>query len=527
MQGENDWRAELARRKGVKRRSLWASLIANAIGAILAQLYFVLGDLNFSVDTSEGDWIGMYFGVGILALFLALGAYLGSRGEAKLVGWYLASEHFNETTVPPDVQRIALNQPISSTLISFAMWLGAGVFTGFVNAIGPHGFDGSLFLLMLLGIAGLSGGISVVIIYFINEQIWMPEMPIFFPQGSITEIAAFRMTVRRRMILLFTIGSIPLLLLAVVAYNQAVDISQAMNPADLLPVLLRLEIFVVGIGILATLSLALTLGRYLIQSVEDLQKRMHQVQQGNLEVHMPATSNDEFGELAEGFNAMVNGLRQEAVIRSLFSIYVTPEVAEHAIAYGATLGGQLAQVTVLFADIRGFTSMTEKMEPEALIALLNRYFDAMSDAVIEQGGLINKFGGDSLLAVFGSPLNPTHNHALHAVRAAKGMVQALVQFNADQQTRNEPQLRMGIGIASGNVVAGNVGSEERLEYTVIGDTVNLASRLESMTKELPATVLLSGPTAESIKGEVQLAPMGNVAVRGKVKPVPVYTFAEG
>jgi adenylate cyclase len=219
---------------------------------------------------------------------------------------------------------------------------------------------------------------------------------------------------------------------------------------------------------------------------------------------------------------MVSGLQQEEVVRHLFSLYVTPEVAEHAIQYGAELGGQLTSASVLFSDIRGFTSLTESLAPDTLIALLNRYFQAMSAVIARRGGLVNKFGGDSLLAVFGTPLNPDPDHAWSAVQAAQAMQAALEQFNTDQARRGEPQLRIGIGVASGPVVAGNVGSQERLEYTVIGDTVNLASRLQSMTKELGVSTLLSEFTAQAVQGKVSLEAIGRVAVRGKQEPVEVF-----
>ena len=306
-------------------------------------------------------------------------------------------------------------------------------------------------------------------------------------------------------------------------------IAAADDPALFLRRLRNLEIFLVGVGMVVVVTLGVTLGSSLIDPIETLQEQMKVVRQGDLEVDVQVTSNDELGDLAAGFNAMLNGLRQEEVVRQLFSLYVTPEVAEHAIQHGAELGGQLTDATVLFSDIRGFTAMTEQLGPERIIGLLNRYFDAMSDAIVVQGGLVNKFGGDSLLAVFGAPLHPAPDHAARAVRAAQAMLAALDTFNAEQIARGEPALRIGIGIATGPVVAGNVGSEERLEYTVIGDTVNLASRLESMTKELEeldATVLLSSATAEALAVWSDLLPAGKINVRGKQAPVRVYTLKD-
>jgi adenylate cyclase len=253
---------------------------------------------------------------------------------------------------------------------------------------------------------------------------------------------------------------------------------------------------------------------------------MLKVRQGRLEATLPVTSNDELGDLAAGFNAMILGLRQEEIIRKLFSLYVTPEVAAHAITHGAQLGGELAEATVLFADIRGFTTMTERLGPEAVIALLNRYFEAMSTVIATHGGLVNKFGGDSLLAVFGSPVNAAEDHAARAVLSARGILTALKTFNADQLARNEPELRIGIGVATGPVVAGNVGSMDRLEYTVIGDTVNLASRLEELTKTLKISILLAESTAIGASDTMPLNPIADVEVRGKTGQLKVYTLAD-
>ena len=181
---------------------------------------------------------------------------------------------------------------------------------------------------------------------------------------------------------------------------------------------------------------------------------------------------------------------------------------------------------MIFTDVRGFTALTERMGPEALIALLNRYFRTISAVVVEHGGLVTRLGGDSLLAVFGTPLNPAEDHAHRAVQAAWGLMPALAAFNQAQVRQGEPTVRIGVGVATGPVLAGNVGSEERLEYTVLGDAVNLASRLEAMTKELEAKILLSEETARAVEAWAPLQPIGRVSVRGKQDAVQVYALQE-
>jgi adenylate cyclase len=150
----------------------------------------------------------------------------------------------------------------------------------------------------------------------------------------------------------------------------------------------------------------------------------------------------------------------------------------------------------------------------------------MSEVIQEQGGVINKFGGDSLLAIFGTPLYPREDHASAAVKTAQGMLHKLREFNEKQRKLGEPTLAIGIGIATGTVVVGNVGSESRLEYTVIGDTVNLASRLEELTKSHPSDILIAAPTVTHLEDAFPLENLGDQHVRGKQQPVAIYALRD-
>lgn len=514
---------ELSRRKRVKRHIDASGIIANLVGILLTMGFFVLsGDLVVETTIEAEASASSSLDFAMAGILLILGAVIGTLFERDLWSWYFDSVAEKNPSPPPEIRRKVLNQPATSALISLSMWTLAGLTTGITVFIGTNNPWSALTI--FLSVAGLSGGSAAIIVYFLTERLWRHELPIFFPKGELSAIRAFRVTVRRRIFVMFATGVAPLVLLAVTAYQQGLLIANAEQPTALLPRMLWMEVFLVGVGFLAMIALGLTLGSSLVQQVEELRDKMNRVRKGDLNVQIPVLSNDELGELAEGFNAMVEGLQQEEVIRRLFSLYVTPEVARHAIEHGAELGGQTTEATVLFADIRGFTQMTENLPPAALIALLNRYFQAMSQVVVRHGGLVNKFGGDSLLAVFGSPLNPAADHPRHAAQAAREMLLALSRFNEAQMERGEPSLRIGVGVATGKVVVGNVGSEDRLEYTVIGDTVNVASRLQAMTKELPSSILLSGTTARDLPPWPSLRPMGEVEVRGKEKAVQVYAL---
>lgn len=211
------------------------------------------------------------------------------------------------------------------------------------------------------------------------------------------------------------------------------------------------------------------------------------------------------------------------MLRNLLNIYVSPEVAQEALTHGTKLGGELIECTVLFSDIRGFTSIAENLAPDELMSLLNRYMSMMVEVIVENGGIVNKFGGDSLLAIFGTPLNPADNHAAQAILSAQGMFAALNIFN---QEENSPHLEIGIGIATGSVVAGNIGGRERIEYTVIGDTVNLASRLEGKTKEIDGNTLIITETYAQASQTIafQAEHLLNISVKGKKESFGAYAM---
>jgi adenylate cyclase len=283
------------------------------------------------------------------------------------------------------------------------------------------------------------------------------------------------------------------------------------------------ELGVAGSSLLLAIGTALYVGRTIIRPLRQLEATMQRVESGDLEATATVARDDEIGHLAAVFNRMVGGLKREALVRDLFGQYVSPQVARLAIEEEGHLEGQVVECTVLFVDIRRFTGLAEVLPPARLMGTLNRYFERMLVVVENEGGIVNKFGGDSLLAIFGSPLNPSPDHAERAVRASLGMRVALAEFNRDQVAAEMPELHVGIGLATGELVAGNVGSDRKLEYTVIGDPVNLAARLQELTPELGATILMSAETAHRAGAVAQLRSLGEIEVRGRAEPVEVFS----
>ncbi len=218
--------------------------------------------------------------------------------------------------------------------------------------------------------------------------------------------------------------------------------------------------------------------------------------------------------------------REKRKIKSLFSKYVSDVLVEDLVAGGELkLGGEKKEISVLFSDIRGFTSMSEKMQPEEVVSLLNEYLSEMTESIFTYGGMLDKFVGDAVMALFGTPA-PLKDHALQAVRTAFDMKKRLARLNEKWAAEGRPQLKIGIGINSGPAVAGNMGSLKRMEYTVIGDTVNLASRLESATKSLDAGILVSEKTYNMVSGFVKARKIEGVTVKGKEEALTVYDLLE-
>lgn len=498
----------------------WATLIINPIGALLTFVYLSAVDPLPAGETSTQPLMldNLIFLVVVVVVLILFGAFWDWRTHAPVFAWYQRVQTGTAPDrVPLEVQRGVLNYPLYQMFFNFVMWLLAGIIFGAMSQTN--------FWRTFIGVFGVGGVLSTPIVYFSIEAIWRQAVAAFFPEGIPGGVRAFRLTVLRRLLLVCLLISIwPAGLLAYLSLERARALLVAANPQVILDNFVLVVIFVLATTLITGIVMAVLMTRGLIGPIHSLQAAMARVERNDLDAQVMVTTNDELGYLGAHFNQMTAGLRQGELLRNLLNLYVSPEVAREAVEKGALLGGRAISCTVLFSDIRGFTSLSERMEPSALIDLLNQYMSAMIEVVTRNGGFVNKFGGDSLLAVFGTPLNPLSDHAACAVRTALDMRRALAEFNRAQAQAQHPTFGIGIGIATGQAVAGNVGGKGRLEYTVIGDTVNLAARLQDKTKELGGDVLLNAEAylaaVETMQAEFEeLVP---TAIRGKQEPVRVF-----
>lgn len=331
-----------------------------------------------------------------------------------------------------------------------------------------------------------------------------------------TQVETFLLTLARERFLSILVPidsrlSLPLSALVQRSYDEALAPLYA----------LRRRIAGIGVGALVVaLLIGVGLAGGITSPVQTLVAGMREVLRGNFSHRLKVKREDEIGFLARSFNEMVGGLEEREKIRDVMHKVVSPEVAHELLQRGVALGGEVREVSVLFADIRGFTSISEELSPPELIQLLNDYLSRMSRVIEGEKGVIYKYIGDEVMAIFGTPL-PLTDHAVRAVSAAVGMLKELSRFNAEQGKASP--LRIGIGIATGPVVAGNVGSTERLNYTVLGDTVNVASRLQGLTKEYGVPLILSGSTYDKVSLSFSCRFLGKVAVRGRQQETSLYT----
>lgn len=281
--------------------------------------------------------------------------------------------------------------------------------------------------------------------------------------------------------------------------------------------------------VLLGLAVATLITGRLTRPVRSLASAMRDVQKGDLSVQLPVRSTDEVGKLTESFNFFVEELRSKEQMKQTFGKYIDPRILEHVLGQPgaeAVVSGR-REMTVLFADLVGFTSLSERLTPSLMVTLLNRHFGLQALAVQEYHGVVDKFIGDSIMAFWGPPFVKAEEHAVLACRAAQAQLAALDALRRELPEitglrRDIPTIELRIGICTGEVVVGNIGSENTRSYTVIGDTVNLTSRLEGANRIYGTQILVGEATAQAVGPQFELREIDTISVKGKVETTRVF-----
>ena len=424
-------------------------------------------------------------------------------------------------TIPPDeldaLRRRLVNLPWYGAAISGVAWLlGIAVFLVSLALTGRT-LSGQLFWHFPISFA-VSGFIALTQSFFLIELAshW-GLFPVFFRDVRADRLKGIHpISLRTRGLMwaisagICPIGSLLLLIFAPVLPGT--------NPQ-------WFGLFVGTIGIAFGLCSAVLIGRSVAQPVDQLRAAAQAVTEGRLDVQVPLRRADEFGALIGEFNRMVTGLREKEMLRRTFGAHVGQKVAEQILARDPGVGGIEQEITVMFVDIRSFTARAAHLKPREAVGLLNEFLRAMVEVIEgEHGGMINKFLGDGFMALFGVD-SDAPDHADKALAAGADMERRLERLNVDLVKRGDQAIRIGIGINSGRAIVGSIGSPERMEFTVIGNTVNVASRIEGLNKILNTTLLISQATRDALQRPPPLRALTPQAVKGVEKPVEIFTLA--
>jgi adenylate cyclase len=312
------------------------------------------------------------------------------------------------------------------------------------------------------------------------------------------------------------IGFGDLFVLSEVPYRRAVD---ARNK------LYQRTGFLGGAFLFLALGFGFLLARNVTRPVQALAGAAEKVMRGDLKVRLPIRKgplhSDEIHSFSETFNEMVDGLEERDRVKTAFNKFHSKEVVDQLLSGELKLGGERKEAVVFFSDIRSFTAMSEKLPADQLVSLLNRYMSRMVEIILRNGGIVDKYVGDAIMAVWGAPISKPDD-AERAVRACIEMRQALVELNAEFERDGLPTIRIGMGLNDGEMIAGNIGSDERMEYTVIGDAVNTASRVESITKELGTDLLITESVLKLVGEKFTTEKATEIKVKGKTDELKVF-----
>jgi adenylate cyclase len=478
---------------------MWAAVASNGLGVLV--LFLLFGFLiPFAPDGP--DWqlvLNAVVGFTYLAVTLVLGTMWGRRMSAPVERW------LSEERAPtPEERRVALGVPLRFALVAGVFWSIGAVLVVLLN-LPTLGWEA-----LIIGGAILLGGETTSALgYLLAERIARPVTALALAGGSPPKSCG--PGVSGRLTMAWSLGTgVPLFGILVMATAGLKDADQ--DPA----------LFAAAVGFLALVGIAVGLfaitvaSRSIAEPIAAVRQAIERIERGDLDTSVPVDDGSEVGLLEAGFNRMAAGLRERERLRDLFGRHVGREVAQAAFEHhgDVQLGGEVRNVAAVFVDLAGSTALAYRRPPTEVVAVLNDFFRLVVEAVEEHGGWVNKFEGDAALCVFGAP-NARRDGACDALRAARLMRERLLGELHDVDA--------GIGVSAGPAVAGNVGTEERYEYTVIGDPVNEAARLCELAKSSPERLLASATVVERA-GEEEAACWelrDSVLLRGRGEPTCV------
>jgi len=495
---------------------LLGNIAANLIGDFITKIFFV----HRNLDTPAGllsllRHLDIVYGIICLVVIFIITLWY-ERPIRRCIKQF-ADNADPDPGLLDSARRRLLNEPYMVVVMDILIWGFGSIMFAFVGS--PHGLS--------MGIAG--GLITIMIAFFWVEHVSQHNMvPLFFPDGGLSKVKGVRsINLQIRLgVLIFSVSVVPLAFIHLTIHQfKEMQFNDKITPlmlADRIQTTIADESIVF---LVMAILIAILVGHNLKKPVAEIIRTMRRVKKGDLTAKAIVYTNDEIGFAGETLNAMTEGLRERELIRDTFGRYVNSKVRDEILNGRIPLDGELKEATILFADLRNFTPLVEMTPPKELIHLLNDYLDAMSETIKKHGGLILQFIGDEIEAVFGAPIYEP-GHVYFAVQTALGMRKRLEEINKIHSQKGYAPLSHGIGIHTGKVLAANIGSSDRSAYSLIGDTVNLASRIQDLNKEFGTDILVSAQVAKGLENEFIFDPMPVIEVKGKSESVQTFSLVK-
>jgi adenylate cyclase len=456
---------------------------------------------SFYYSVSKGDFITILaITLGLTAVAIAVVLFRVLKRLRPLEEWIGGARSSDQTA---EAWHLAVNMPIllirKNSLFPILVAL-----VSVVASIAVLGLSWLAFFPIMIA-ALLSVGYAGIVHYLALE---LAIRPILFDINSALDrpVRIDRPVVPLRIKLL---GSLPLI--NVITGVVVAALTSDGGGTDALGINVLIALFV---SFTVSFELTVLLSRSILRPVEDLEAATERIRQGHFDEHVPVTTSDEFGELSSAFNQMVDGLAERERLREAFGTYLDEQVAQHLISEDFEPGGEEVEVSLVFCDVRDFTTAAAESDAPEVVARLNELFECIVPIVARHRGHIDQFIGDAVLAVFGAP-ERIHQHADRAVQCAVELARTI-------NSRQPGGFQVGVGVNSGSVVAGSIGGAGRLSFSVIGDAVNLAARVESSTRETGDPVLITGETRAQLSETIEVEPRGAREIRGYDRRVELY-----
>lgn len=416
----------------------------------------------------------------------------------------------------------ALNIPYLAGAMNIVLWLVPSVA---LPIFAPKTSVAQLSDLVAHMMYNFANALMITLLAFIileNACRWR-IIPVLFPDGRLREQAGtIKLNIRSRFLIVYTaICLLPMFQISLIVNATNLPSDAGAKAKAVIQGFQSFTLTIFLFSVVYGLWLSYLFSKNLSTQAHKIVEAAENIREGNFQTRVQVFSNDEIGLLGDRVNDMAHGLQESKRLKEVFDLFASPEVSMEIMSKKELQGGEIREVTILFSDLRGFTTMAEESPPHEVVQTVNSYFEAMSNSIVAAGGIVLQYVGDEIEAVFGAPVEDPA-HADKAVAAALAMRKSLEELNRSRIQAGAAPLRHGIGVHTGKALAGIVGGKHKISYAMVGDTVNIASRIQDLTKQMGSDILISGVTYRSLTLHRKVKGPLRVCVQGKTKEVEIF-----